>query len=562
MNKLAYMVCFIFFANPLLAATECLNLLNDPTFRPSKSTLQNIKDQVLTPVFWARQAISNGKMIYHVFDTFKLRPITGGAISLDHPWVTGVDPNTKDYIWLSNIIYKTKSRGDFKFNDEQMVTNTGKYLSAMVRQSARTDRYPEGMPSGLRRMPHGLNYIHGSSHYNSGWIIFNNLEEAFLHFSNQDFLNDLKNFANESKREVILLFRETNYDPREYGKFSGYLRTILPWYSNVNGPQKQVHWGNSFPVPVVNMINGNFTNDLKALRLGDVDSIVRPAVDENYFSNEYVSGVRSRPSFSDLIFDYAIELRVKARGKKGNSFFVDSKKLQNDKLKWKSIKGSKATPNARVEEFYGSYINISTLKEEQINVESVVSLPESFDPRFDIIYALKSDGTGHSYILADGVELHASVAFRNRTYTQNRPRPEHLKSTAFIVLKDLPDESVRSVGREIRDLRGTKTLSCVVGNCRALSNGAKLELTKGHLNLSLPIDAFKKLILEDLRLGSTGEKVNVELYKSGDLSLEELLEMQKKQDYKMKVAYPFAYLFGFLKNRIFDDEEYIYRVKD
>ena len=58
----------------------------------------------------------------------------------------------------------------------------GEYLAQMAALSAVV---PE-IPWGPRwRMPHGINYIHESAHYNSGILVFTDFADAIGHFTDR-----------------------------------------------------------------------------------------------------------------------------------------------------------------------------------------------------------------------------------------------------------------------------------------------------------------------------------------------------------------------------------------
>ena len=101
----------------------------------------------------------------------------------------------------------------------------------MVKKSAALPEIPKGTK---RRMPHVVNYLHGSVHYNGMWLIFNNFDEAKYFFSDKAFRKEFKRIVKTEKREVTLIFRERNYDPVEYAYFSGFIMSNFPWFANVD----------------------------------------------------------------------------------------------------------------------------------------------------------------------------------------------------------------------------------------------------------------------------------------------------------------------------------------
>ena len=47
-------------------------------------------------------------------------------------------------------------------------------------------------------MPHGINYIHGTAHYNSGILIFTDFADAIEHFTDRRFAAEVRRFAARS----------------------------------------------------------------------------------------------------------------------------------------------------------------------------------------------------------------------------------------------------------------------------------------------------------------------------------------------------------------------------
>src|SRR5439155_222465 len=81
-----------------------------------------------------------------------------------------------------------------------VVTKTGQFLAHRVSLSAG----PEEIPAGpRRRMPHGINYIHGTSHYNSGILVFTDFPDALSHFTDRRFRREVYRFVHAERREVL-----------------------------------------------------------------------------------------------------------------------------------------------------------------------------------------------------------------------------------------------------------------------------------------------------------------------------------------------------------------------
>ncbi|MEZ6090227.1 MAG: hypothetical protein R3C05_19810 [Pirellulaceae bacterium] len=59
------------------------------------------------PIRLVGQGIRNSHDILRVVDLIKFHPLHAGMLPLDHPWVTGINPSTGDYIWPDNVIYRS-----------------------------------------------------------------------------------------------------------------------------------------------------------------------------------------------------------------------------------------------------------------------------------------------------------------------------------------------------------------------------------------------------------------------------------------------------------------------
>src|SRR5262249_50016119 len=126
--------------------------------------------------------------------------------------------------------------------DAFIVRKTGQSLASRVSPPAGPDEIPLGP---RRRMPHGISYIHGTSHYNSGILIFTDFPDALSYFTDARFQREVYRFVREEQREVLILFRKREYRPRDYAYFVCCLRTLFPWFCNANGPKAKVLWGNA-----------------------------------------------------------------------------------------------------------------------------------------------------------------------------------------------------------------------------------------------------------------------------------------------------------------------------
>ena len=286
------------------------------------------------PLNWARQLVRNGSDILRVLDMIHFRPLPAGMVSLDHPWVTGISPQTGNLVWPANVIYRTAPRSDRpeqrRFNDDAILCSIGRFLAARVRQSAILPELPLG---SQRRMPHVINYMHGSSHYNSGIILLNDFAEGYRLVNDKRFREELKRFVRSERREVLFVFRDRDYSPREYAYFSCCLRTRFPWFCSANGPKARVLWGNSAPFPVANLITGCWTEDIARLKQRDgALKVIRPVIGSNYFQAGEYGVERNHSRGPDRFLAWVSFFRVKARGGRGGMYFIDRRKVFADQI--------------------------------------------------------------------------------------------------------------------------------------------------------------------------------------------------------------------------------------
>jgi hypothetical protein len=299
------------------------------------------------PLRWAYQAAHNGHGITRVLDITKVRPLPAGLVGLDHPWVTGLNPATGKPVWHENVIYRSpRSRDDFA-DDEVVVAATGKFLAERVRQSAVTPELPVGPK---RRMPHGINYIHGASHYNSGIIVLNDFADGYRHICDPTFRRELYRFVRAERREVLFLFRDREYTPRDYAYFSCCMRAVFPWFCNPNGPREKVLWGNAAPFPAANLITGRWIADVYALkRPGGAEAVVRPPVaPHTYFQSGPYDRGRETAAWPEKLLAWATYFRVRVRGSRGGMFFVDRRRVYADQIAGRRARGFADRPQARL----------------------------------------------------------------------------------------------------------------------------------------------------------------------------------------------------------------------
>jgi len=307
------------------------------------------------PAVWLYQFCHNACGILAVLDITRFRPLPAGLIDLDHPWATGVNPATGKFIWHENVLYRSPRsltpaslpREGGEPDDDHVVQKVGEFLAKMTAESAVVPEIPWGQ---LRRMPHGINYIHGTAHYNSGILIFTDFADAIEHFTDPNFAAEVRRFARVERRELLIMFRQREYEPRDYAYFTGCLRTLFPWFCNANGPQKRVLWGNPSPFPVANLITGNWIRDIYRLKQpGGAQAVVRPPIGPGrYFLEAPYRGWRREPLWPEKLLAHYTNWRVRSRGAKGGLFFVDRRKLQADQLRRLAEQGIPDEPVARL----------------------------------------------------------------------------------------------------------------------------------------------------------------------------------------------------------------------
>jgi hypothetical protein len=285
------------------------------------------------PVVWLRQCLHNANGIAHVLDITRFRPLPAGLIEPDHPWATGINPDTGKPIWHQNVLYRSPrpEAEDALPADEYVIERVGQFLAGMTALSAVVPEIPWGPE---RHMPHGINYIHGTAHFNSGILVFTDFADAIGHFTDSRFAAEVRRFAREERREVMVMFRQRDYDTADYAHFVCCLRTLFPWFCNSNGPQRRVLWGNPSPFPVANIITGNWIRDVYRLkRPGGAQAVVRPPIPHGrYFREAPYRGWRQKPLWPEKLLALLTHRRIRMRGARGGLFFVDRRKLMAEQL--------------------------------------------------------------------------------------------------------------------------------------------------------------------------------------------------------------------------------------
>jgi hypothetical protein len=270
------------------------------------------------------------KATLEVLDFMFLHRIEAGALPDNHPWLTGIVPGTERPVWSRNIVYASNRGSEWHIlpdSDDEIVERIGRFLLAMVcRSNVSNPEIPQGK---ARRMPHAVNYIHGSVHYNGGFLIFDNFRDAMRHFSDRAFVKEFKRYAKQEGRELTVVLRERYYDPTEYSWFLGFIRAHQPWYANANGPtRRRILHGTPSPYPAINPINGSWVKDLRALHRRALDRLLKPPLDgPDYFKGTYV-GTQQSYTFLERFLVWAQHLVVRAKGFQGGLVFTKRSRIE------------------------------------------------------------------------------------------------------------------------------------------------------------------------------------------------------------------------------------------
>ena len=283
---------------------------------------------LLAPFNWIGHNLHNTYGILQVFDLTWLRPIGGGAIKEDHPFVTGIDPLDGKTLWTKNIIFQSPRVREFSQTDEEIVIKVMGFLSRMVGASASSEKYPKGRKD---RMPPAVNYIHGTVHANGVSLVFDDFKDALAHFTCKKFLKDFKKMIHTEKREPTIIFRDRDYDSEEFKVFSCFMKTQFPFFGNPNGNKKRMHWGTPAPYPVFNLITGYWISPTQSLRTVEGSQrVVRTAIDKTlYFKGASYGSGRTEYLWPEKFWASFTDNRIKARGDRGGVYFTDKRKLDN-----------------------------------------------------------------------------------------------------------------------------------------------------------------------------------------------------------------------------------------
>lgn len=279
---------------------------------------------------WAYSNLHLAKETYHVVDFMLWHKVGARALPDEHPWLTGRLPGSQETVWEHNIVFASphrQVRASAPEPDHVIVRRIGQFLAAMVRCS---NQPQPALPQGkTRRMPHAVNYIHGAIHYNGGFLIFDDMQDAMYHFSDRRFVREFKRFARTEKRELTVVLRERDYDPEEYAWFVAFIRAHQPWFANGNGPtKKRVLYGTPSPYPAVNPINGSWVRDMWHLYRGEIARIVRPPIPSGaYFTTDY-QGDQADFTFMERFHAWAQHLLIQAKGFQGGLVFTRRRKIE------------------------------------------------------------------------------------------------------------------------------------------------------------------------------------------------------------------------------------------
>ena len=355
-----------------------------------------------------------------------IRILDAGAIEKNHPWATGLDTKGA-YIWPQNIAYQSPSHRFELANDHIIATKLGMFLRSMVKRSLPHD--PEIPQSQKRRMPHAVNYIHGSIHYNGALMIFDDFADLRAHLGNKKFRKDIKRFIKREKREVTFVLREREFDPTEYAYCVAAMRVYLPYFTNGNGPSKKpVLWGNKSPYLAINSINGAWMEDMDKLVNKDTISIVRSPISTDAFSTKDGVGYALYPrevKWIEKLYAWLMFLDVRLRGFAGQLFFtkralIEPKRRQEYKdaggyWKWTNINpvphpfrfrnNSTPTPPQKTS------VIIATLNEEDRIEDCIKAVRNAFAEKqlneIIVVDANSSDKTA-SLVRALGAKIHCT----------------------------------------------------------------------------------------------------------------------------------------------------------
>lgn len=270
---------------------------------------------------WVAHYLSNTWGILNVFDLVWLRPMPGGLVESSHPFSTGLSPETGEPIWRSNRLFATEPTSSEFESDELILGKTIDYVRTMFAQSTATRAAPKGRTAP---MPPAINLLHGPVHYNGVTLLFNEPREAARHFSDRRFVRELRRFIDREKREIMVVFREREYDPDDLALFTCLARTVLPYWANPNGNKRRMHWGVPSPYPLVNIITGNWIRETRMLlsESGRANVARPPMPSGSYFEQGPYDGGWEDYLLPERLLAGFTSWRVKIRKQQGGVYFI------------------------------------------------------------------------------------------------------------------------------------------------------------------------------------------------------------------------------------------------
>lgn len=273
---------------------------------------------------WAGHYISNTWGILNVFDMAWLRPVPGGLIPADHPFASGLRPESGEPIWSDNLLFATPRNCDGAESDAAIIDRVMSYIAGIVRQSASSAEHPIGRTAA---MPPAINLLHGPVHYNGVSLLFNDTREAMRHMTDRRFVRELRRFIDTERRELVLIFRDRDYDPEDLALFTCFARSVLPYWANPNGNKRRMHWGVPGPYPLVNIITGHWIRDTRML-LDETERqrVARPPIRQGaYFQEGTYDEGWDTYLWPERFLARFTSWRIRIRKEQGGLYFVDAK---------------------------------------------------------------------------------------------------------------------------------------------------------------------------------------------------------------------------------------------
>lgn len=287
---------------------------------------ENLKYMLIAPWNWIGHNVHNMYGIINVFYIMWLRPLPGGLIKDNHALATGIEPGTEETIWKKNLIFQSEKKREFSESDELVLERLMTYLARMVQASAGSEMAPQGKPS---RMPPAVNFIHGTVQYNGASMMFDDCADALAHFTDPDFRREVWRFFWQEKRELTIIFRDKKIENHDFAVFSCYMKSQFPFFGNPNSNRGRIHWGTPSPYNAFNMITGWWIAPTRALRYGNHDTLLRPAIPAGTYFNRAIAYNKGRSEYiwPEKFWCWFTDFRIKVRGQRGGVYFTDKRKL-------------------------------------------------------------------------------------------------------------------------------------------------------------------------------------------------------------------------------------------